>query len=79
MINLKYLNLSESNIYYLPKTLTNLEFLDLSDSTIKTIPKEYINLKYLVNVSLYNNHLRYIPKNISLNLKYLEIIMKKFQ
>lgn len=74
MINLKYLNISESNIYYLPKTLINLEFLDLSDTSIKTIPKEYINLKYLVNISLYNNNLKYIPKNISLNLKYLEII-----
>lgn len=74
MINLKYLNISESNLYYLPKTLTKLEFLDLSDTYIKTIPKEYINLKYLTNVSFYNNHLRYIPNEVSLNLKYLEII-----
>lgn len=74
MINLKYLNISESNIFYLPKQLNKLEFLDLSDTYIKNIPKEYINLKYLINISFYNNHLKYIPQNISLNLKYLEII-----
>jgi hypothetical protein len=74
MYNLTYLNISESNITYLPDTLINLEYLNISDTCIKTIPKTFTKLKYLICVSFYNSNLRYIPKNISLNLEYLELI-----
>lgn len=74
MYNLKYLNISDSNFNYIPENLNKLEYLNISDTRIKTIPNTLINLKYLINVSYYNNNLKYIPKNISLNLEYLEII-----
>jgi len=72
--NLKYLNISESNINYLPYSLINLEYLNISDTKIKTIPSSYKKLKYLISVPYYTNNLKYIPKNICLNLEYLEII-----
>jgi hypothetical protein len=74
LINLKYLNISESNINYLPHNLINIEYLNISDTKIKTIPRTYKKLKYLVCVPYYTNNLKYIPKNISLNLHYLELI-----
>lgn len=74
MYNLKYLNISESNIHFLPTSLTKLEYLNISDTKIKYIPIEYVKLKYLINVSYHQNYLQFIPKSICNNIEYLELI-----
>lgn len=58
----------------LPKNLINLEDLRLYNCYIQYIPKEYINLKRIFSINDLNyKDITYIPKNIMLNLEYLDI------
>lgn len=60
--------------FELPNTLDKLECLELYQCNIKKIPKEYKCLKYLFALSdFYNEELTYIPKNIMMNLEYVNI------
>ena len=72
-INLKYLDIYGLE-YELPKTLINLEHLELYECIIKHIPVECINLKYIYAISDFTDcEISYIPKNIMLNLEYINI------
>lgn len=72
-INIKYLDIYGLD-YELPDTLINLEQLELYECNIKRISNKLTKLRYLYVISDFTeSDIAYIPKNIMMNLEYINI------
>ena len=60
LINLIFLDISETSVDAIPKTFVNLEYLDVNHQIITSIPKELVNLKTLY----VNDQITSIPKEL---------------
>lgn len=62
--NLTQLNLSKSNLFYIPKSISkliNLKECRLSENKIRVISESILGLKFLTEVYLDGNKIRYLP------------------
>jgi Leucine-rich repeat (LRR) protein len=66
-LNLKTLNLSYCEIYYLPREITeleNLHTLNLEGNHLRSLPSEFINLSKICNINLSDNRFTCVPYEI---------------